>query len=132
MMYMLDINTVSDIVRKDIGVLRHLKSISPNNICISGITAAEIIYGLEKRQSTKLNQIMLPFLEAVTIYDWHYSVACCHGKLRAQMEKQGFIMGTLDLMIAAHALTENCTLVTSDKAFNMVPELIIQNWRESI
>ena len=48
------------------------------------------------------------------------------------MEKQGFIMGTLDLMIAAHALTENCTLVTSDKAFNMVPELIIQNWRESI
>ena len=55
MMYMLDTNTVSDIVRKDIGVLKQLKSISPNNICISGITAAEIIYGLEKRQSTKLN-----------------------------------------------------------------------------
>ena len=52
MMYMLDTNTVSDIVRKDIGVLKQLKSISPNNICISGITAAEIIYGLEKRQST--------------------------------------------------------------------------------
>ncbi|OOF52323.1 type II toxin-antitoxin system VapC family toxin [Rodentibacter trehalosifermentans] len=130
-MYMLDTNTVSDIVRKEPGVLKRLKSISPNSICISGITAAEIIYGLEKRQSIKLNQVIHPFLEAITIYDWHYSVAQCYGKLRAKMEKQGFVMGSLDLMIAAHALAENCTLVTSDKAFNMVPDLVIQNWREN-
>ena len=46
------------------------------------------------------------------------------------MEKQGFVMGALDLMIAAHAVSENCTLVTSDNAFKMVPDLVIQNWRE--
>lgn len=131
MMYMLDTNTVSDIVRKDPGVLKQLQSISPKNICISGITAAEIIYGLEKRQSSKLNRVLLPFLDAITIYDWHYSVAQHYGKLRAKMEKQGFVMGTLDLMIAAHALAEDCTLVTSDKAFKMVPDLVIQNWREN-
>lgn len=73
---------------------------------------------------------MYPFLEVVTINDWHYGVAQCYGKLRAKMEKQGFVMGALDLMIAAHAVSENCTLVTSDNVFKMVPDLIIQNWRE--
>ncbi len=130
MIYMLDTNTVSDVIRKDPNVIRQLKSLSPESICLSGITAAEIIYGLEKRQSTKLNQVMYPFLEAVTIHDWHYGVAQCYGKLRAKMEKQGFVMGALDLMIAAHAISENCTLVTSDNAFKMVPDLVIQNWRE--
>lgn len=50
---------------------------------------------------------MYPFLEAVTIHDWHYGVAQCCGKLHiAKMEKQGFIMGALDLMIAAHAISK--------------------------
>lgn len=129
-MYMLDTNTVSDIVRKEPNVLKQLQAISPNNICISAVTAAEVIYGLEKHQSTKLNRILHPFLEAVAIYDWGYSVAQCYGKLRAKMEKQGFVMGALDLMIAAHALTKDCILVTSDKAFKMVPDLVIENWRE--
>ncbi|OOF67230.1 VapC toxin family PIN domain ribonuclease [Rodentibacter sp. Ppn85] len=126
-MYMLDTNTVNDIVRKEPNVIRQLKSLSLESICISGITAAEIIYGLEKRQSTKLNQVMYPFLEVITIYDWHYGVAQCYGKLRAKMENQGFVMGALDLMIAAHAVSENCTLITSYNAFKMLPNLVIQN-----
>lgn len=127
---MLDTNTISDIVRKEPNVLKQLQLLSPDNICISSVTAAEIFYGLEKRQSTKLNQLMSSFLEAITICDWDYDVACQYGKLRAKMEKQGCVMGSLDLMIAAHAVSENCILVTNDKAFKMVPDLVVQNWRE--
>jgi len=38
-------------------------------------------------------------------------------------------MGVQDQMIAAHALVNECVLVTSDKAFSFVPNLILENWR---
>lgn len=55
MIYMLDTNTVSDVIRKDPNVIRQLKSLSPESICLSGITAAEIIYGLEKLERHIIN-----------------------------------------------------------------------------
>lgn len=131
MMYMLDTNTVSDFIRKEPNVIAKLKSCSPEKLCISNVTAAELLYGLEKRQSVKLNAVIYPFLASITVYDWDYTIAEYYGKLSAKMEKQCCVIGTLDLMIATHAVAKKCTLVTSDKAFQMVPDLIVQNWRES-
>ena len=37
-------------------------------------------------------------------------------------------MGLNDLMIAAHALTINATLVSADAAFARVPGLQVENW----
>lgn len=45
------------------------------------------------------------------------------------MEKKGKVMGAQDQMIAAHALANESLLVTSDKAFEFVPNLLLENWR---
>lgn len=45
-------------------------------------------------------------LDAVSVYHWGSVAAETYGKLRANMEKKGQVMGALDMLIAAHALSE--------------------------
>jgi tRNA(fMet)-specific endonuclease VapC len=52
-----------------------------------------------------------------------------YGHLRAHLEKQGTPIGSLDMLIAAHALSINCTLVTNnEKEFIRIPDLKVDNW----
>ena len=44
-------------------------------------------------------------------------------ELRTSMERRGVSLASMDLLIAAHALAENCTLVNGDGAFARVPGL---------
>jgi tRNA(fMet)-specific endonuclease VapC len=37
-------------------------------------------------------------------------------------------LAPMDLLIASHALTEGCTLVTADQAFASVAELTLESW----
>ena len=60
--------------------------------------------------------------------DWDYQVAEVYGQLRAEMEREGKIMGIQDQMIGAHALVTECILVSSDKAFQFIPNLVLENW----
>lgn len=128
-MYMLDTNTVSYFVRKNPNVAQKLRDIGPDNICISSVTAAELLYGVARYKNKQLESVVQYFMESVTIVEWNYQVAKYYGSLRAEMESRGQIMSPLDLMIAAHAASyENCILVTNDKAFSMVPRLKLENW----
>ena len=52
-----------------------------------------------------------------------------YGDLRTHLEKQGTPIGSLDMLIAAHALSFGCTLVTNnEKEFVRIPNLKIDNW----
>lgn len=128
MMYMLDTNTVSHFFRQHPQVIEKLANIPPSEVSISSITAAELLYGVAKRQSKTLKTAVLSFLDSATVYDWDSDAADCYGKLRAAMEKKGKIMGALDQLIAAHALSRGITIVTCDQAFTMVPGLKVQDW----
>ncbi|WP_237387303.1 type II toxin-antitoxin system VapC family toxin [Xenorhabdus sp. Sc-CR9] len=127
-MYMLDTNTVSYIFRQHQAVTAKLRTIPPSEICISSITEAELRFGLAKRQNHTLEQIVNTFIDSITVYDWDQNAAKTYGKLRASMEQTGRTMGTMDQLIAAHALSRELTLVTSDSAFGMVVGLNIENW----
>jgi tRNA(fMet)-specific endonuclease VapC len=57
------------------------------------------------------------------------AVAQHYGKLRVHLEKQGTPIGSLDMLIAAHALSTGCILITNNvKEFERVPNLRINNW----
>ncbi|EHD23601.1 MULTISPECIES: type II toxin-antitoxin system VapC family toxin [Brenneria] len=129
-MFMLDTNMVSHFFRQQPHVMAKMVVVNPAQISISCITEAELLYGVAKRQSKTLKAAVLAFLDAVTIYDWDSDAAACYGKLRATMEKKGKAMGTLDQLIAAHALSKRTTLVTNDHAFSMVPGLTIEDWTQ--
>ena len=61
---------------------------------------------------------------------WTSSVAAVYGRLRADLESVGTVVGALDLMIAAHSVALDCTLVTNDAGFRKIPALRIEDWTQ--
>ncbi len=128
MRHMLDTNIVSHLFKRHPGVVNRMANLAPADVCISSITEAELLYGADKKQSGELKKTIREFLSTITICDWDSDAAAIYGKLRADMEKRGKVMGDLDQLIAAHALSRGTTIVTNDQAFGMVQELTVEDW----
>lgn len=97
--------------------------------CLSAIVVAEIRYGLEKRPAaTRLKALAEATLETLEILPWTEDCARTYGRLRADLEREGKPLAVMDLLIASHALSEGCTLVTADQAFANVAELQLEAW----
>lgn len=131
MRLMLDTNTVSHLLCQHPQVLHRFALTAPGNLSISCITEAELLYGVAKKKSHALRIMVLSFLQSITVYSWDSEAAIAYGKLRAAMEKRGKSMGDLDQLIAAHAISRNARIVTSDRAFTMVQELDVEDWTQT-
>lgn len=124
--WMLDTNTVSDIVRgKSPAARGRLDRLKINEVgCISVVTEAEIYYGLAKKPpSLALRTALDNFLGRIQILPWGSDEAHAYGTLRCKLGRAGKILSALDMLIAAHAISANATLVTGDKAFAQVEDL---------
>jgi tRNA(fMet)-specific endonuclease VapC len=129
MRYMLDTNMVSYFLRKNVNVEQHVLSKPIQALCISSITQAELLYGLAKRpNATRVNELVNEFLRRVEALPWDSSAAEIYAKSRASLEKNGRTVAPMDLLIGSHALSVGVILVTSDKAFKQVKELVVENW----
>lgn len=128
MRHMLDTNIVSHLIKQHPSVVNQYSRIAPEDMCISSVTEAELLYGVAKKQSISLQETILEFLKTITICHWDSDAAAIYGKLRAEMEKRGKVMGDLDQLIAAHAISRGTTVVTNDRAFAMVQELRVEDW----
>jgi tRNA(fMet)-specific endonuclease VapC len=97
--------------------------------CLSAIVVAEIRYGLEKRPTaTRLQELAEATFESLEILPWSEACARIYGRLRADLERHGKPLAAMDLLIASHALSEGCALVTADQAFANVAELQLEAW----
>ena len=129
MIYMLDTDTVSLIVRKHPSIIGKLIKHEDDEICISAITYAEICYGLEKRGSAKLINEIMPIMGKFSIVDFDNSQSELYGKIRVKLEKSGTPLGDMDMLIAASALAAGAILVTHNtKHFSKIKELKIEDW----
>jgi tRNA(fMet)-specific endonuclease VapC len=131
MKYMLDTNTCIYIIkRKPQDVIERFKKIEISQVGISSITLSELLYGVSKSSKPEQNQLALTqFLAPLEIQAYDDEAAQYYGNIRALLEKQGAPIGSLDLLIAAHALSRDCILVTNnEKEFNRIPNLKIDNW----
>ena len=131
MKYMLDTNICIYIIKKQPeNVLKKFTSFTLGDICISSVTFAELMYGIEKSQHHKKNKAALDeFVLPLDILPFDDLSATHYGHIRAYLEKKGTPIGALDLMIAAHAQSINYTLVTNNvKEFTRVPKLKIEDW----
>jgi tRNA(fMet)-specific endonuclease VapC len=97
--------------------------------CLSAIVVGEIRYGLEKQPAaTRLRALAEATLDTLEILPWTEACSRIYGRLRAELERHGKPLAALDLLIASHALSEGCVLVTADQAFAHVDELSLEAW----
>ena len=133
MKYMLDTNICIYIIKKKSRkLLDTFKSLEVGEVCISSITLAELEYGVYKSLFIEKNKIALAsFLVPITILAFTDKAAVVYGNIRAELEKTGQPIGAYDLLIAAHAISENLVLVTNNtKEFDRIPILALTDWSE--
>jgi tRNA(fMet)-specific endonuclease VapC len=127
--YMLDTNIVSHIIKGTPNVRAKLVTIDMHEITISAITAGELWFGLAKKTAAQnLSKVVQEFLLRVEVLPWDAISAACYGKLRAEMQKHGKLLGNLDLLIAAHAKALGLVLVTNNQAFSQIAGLKLEDW----
>lgn len=131
MKYMLDTNIcIYTIKHKPEKVIEEFMKHDPDELCVSAITYAELMHGVEKSQAVEKNRLAISmFLSALTILDFDGLAAEEYGKIRADLERKGTPIGPMDMLIAAHAKAEGLTLVTNNtREFLRVEGLDVENW----
>jgi tRNA(fMet)-specific endonuclease VapC len=128
--YLLDTNTVSYAIKGDPQPVRErLKVLPKSAVALSVFTQAELLYGLARRpEAVRLQAEVEAFLRDSQILPWNSPIAAAYGELRAAQERKGRPLSHEDLMIAAHSLALDLTLVTHDAAFSFVDGLRTEDW----
>ena len=134
MKYLIDTNICIYIMnQRPSVVIKKFKRFEPGEIGISTITVSELQYGIAKSLHRDKNQKRLEeFTTPFEILAYDTAAARIYGDIRFQLEKSGKLIGPLDMLIAAHALSRGLVLVTNnEKEFKRIKNLKVQNWAKS-
>jgi tRNA(fMet)-specific endonuclease VapC len=129
--YLLDTNICIYIMnQRPLEIIHKFKQFNVGDIGISTITVSELQYGAVKSKNPKLNlQRVEEFLAPLELLPYDHNAANFYGEIRYNLEKKGQVIGPLDMLIAAHALSNDIILVTNnEKEFQRVNHLRIENW----
>jgi tRNA(fMet)-specific endonuclease VapC len=128
MRFLLDTNTVSYYLRGVPATVKHVQGQKPSALAISAITAMELAYGTEKRQSATLTAAVQGFLSGVQVLPFDQDAARRAGVVRAALERIGVALTLADSQIAGHAMALDLTLISTDAAFKRVRGLTVKDW----
>lgn len=129
-MFLLDTNICIYLInQKPAHVIERFKQHQLGDIAISSITAAELAFGVEKSGSVRNQQALEKFFAPLEILPFDESCIGHYAKLRHHLQRQGTPIGSLDMLIAAHALAIDAILVTNNIGeFARVQQLRVENW----
>jgi tRNA(fMet)-specific endonuclease VapC len=128
--YLLDTNIVSDLLRNPGGrAARRLAVVGDAAVCTSIVVACELRYGAAKKGSPQLSERVEVLLGSLDVIAVDKDADRRYAEIRSHLERQGKPIGPNDLLIAAHALALDLTLITGDvEEFARVPGLATENW----
>jgi tRNA(fMet)-specific endonuclease VapC len=128
--FMLDTDISSYIIKRRPATLVEKFEKHAESLNVSVITAAALRFGAEKAGRPKLAELVEAYLERVAILDWTNEITSHYARIRSELERSGKPIGNMDLLIAAHAVSQRMTLVTNNvKHFSSVPGLNVEVWR---
>ncbi|MBM5804307.1 MAG: type II toxin-antitoxin system VapC family toxin [Cyanobacteria bacterium K_DeepCast_35m_m2_155] len=129
-MILLDTNICIHVINaKPPAVLERFRQHRMGDIGLCSVVAAELAYGVAKSGSARNRQALEMFLAPLVILPFDEAALWAYGELRAALERKGTPIGALDTMIAAHALSQQSTLITNNtREFARVPGLVLENW----
>jgi tRNA(fMet)-specific endonuclease VapC len=128
--YLLDTNILSDLLRNPGGrVVQRVALVGEATICTSIVVACELRYGAAKKGLARLSERVESLLESLEILPLDKESDRRYAEARLHLEQRGRSIGPNDLLIAAHALALDLTLVTANvEEFERVPDLRVENW----
>lgn len=133
MRYMLDTNICIYLIkRQPTEVVERFSQYDVGDIVISSITWAELWHGVavSAERAQQNARALRALREDIPIMPFGESQAEAYGPLRATGSRS---KAALDHLIAAHALSESCILVTNnERDFRQYAGLKIENWVRKI
>jgi tRNA(fMet)-specific endonuclease VapC len=133
MQYLLDTNICIYLIKqKPPKVLARFQTLALSDIGLSSITVAELEYGVCKSQQPEKNRAaLMQFLIPLEIVAFDQTAATLYGSIRSDLERRGLVIGSMDMLIAAQALSLGGTLVTNNvREFSRIANLSLENWAE--
>ena len=131
MKLLLDTNICIYIIkRKPAAVLERFRGYQVGDIGISSITLSELRFGVAKSEYRAKNAKALEeFITPLEIVPFGEEAALAYGGIRAALEKAGTVIGSMDMLIAAHAVALGIPLVTNNtREFERVSDLDVLDW----
>ena len=128
--FMLDTNIVSDLIRNPRGkAAQRIARVGEDSVCTSIIVAAELRYGCTKSGSPRLLRAVEELLGEIDVLPFEAPADALYGEIRSKLEAAGKLIGSNDLLIAAHARAADATIVTANAdEFRRVSGLKVENW----
>ncbi len=130
--FLLDSGIASDFIGRRRGVFEQAREeiAQGNRIGIGIPVLAELVFGIEGSASRDQNMRRLrSTLSIWRLWPFDEAAAFEYGRVAAELRRIGRPMQTIDMMIAAIALTlGNCTVVSADSDLAAVPGLSVENW----
>ncbi len=128
--FLLDTNILSNLVRYPQGIVaRRIASEGETSVCTSVIVAAELRFGALKRGSVRLARQLETILSAIDVLSLEQPADQHYGTIRAFLERKGKTIGPNNMLIAAHALSIDCAVITANqREFSRVPGLKVEDW----
>lgn len=130
-LYMLDTDTCAFILRRSSPtLLQRIQAVPLQQQSVSIITVAELLYGVQMSSKRKANRAGVNvLLRHLAVMEWSRDAAEHYAEIRADLKKKGQLIGSNDLMIAAHARSLGAAVVTNNvKDFARVKGLKVENW----
>jgi tRNA(fMet)-specific endonuclease VapC len=128
--YMLDTNIVIYVLKRRPVELLDVFNLHTGQMCVSSITVAELLHGVEKSSMPDHNLLQVEdFISRLEVLPYGIKAAAHYGEIRANLERKGTPIGVNDLHIAGHARSEGLTLVSNNvREFERVEALRLANW----
>lgn len=128
--YMLDTNIVIYVLKRRPVELLDVFNRHTGQMCVSSITVAELLHGVEKSSMPDHNLLQVEdFISRLEVLPYGIKAAAHYGEIRANLERKGTPIGVNDLHIAGHARSEGLTLVSNNvREFERVEALRLANW----
>ena len=130
--FMLDTNILIYTIKNRPEEVRRQFEAHDGEMCVSSITAMELLYGAHKSQSARRNlDVVEGLLARIEVLDFDLTAAEHAGQIRAELATSGKPIGPFDVLIAGHARSKGLCLVTNNLSeFERVGGLRLVNWVE--
>lgn len=111
-------------------VVRRWSELGDARLAISTICEAEILFGLEKKNSERLRTEYAQYLKhKLIILPLDRQVIETYARLKAELQATGLAVGEFDLLIGATARAHGLKLATlNTRDFEKIPGLQVEDW----